>query len=227
MSNLDEFDLFGEDEIGKKHRKMNPKIMSINTIEGRRQRYMFLKPFQYSTIPVFNAIECQRILNGIQFNEPSRHSSFKTIDKCVLSHPDAEFINQGLERILRHLELETGFEDGDLELLDSFFVLYNKEQPGLEPHTDGCLLSFNIQINDPREFQGGGTKFTDLSTLILLKQGECLMHSSKILHQGENITSGNRIILVGFVETKRRGIFSKRHQFQNHLKWRGILHQQQ
>ena len=72
-----------------------------------------------------------------------------------------------------------------------------------------CILSFTLQLNHENEFEGGGIKFTKSGEEFHLEQGELILFRSKIEHQGMRIKSGERIILVGFIETKRRGILSK------------------
>ena len=81
----------------------------------------------------------------------------------------------------------------------------SKSQTSLSPHTDGCLLSFNILLNEPSAFIGGGTRFPTLDKTILPNRGDCVVHDAKLLHEGKKITSGRRVICVGFVETRRDG----------------------
>lgn len=82
-------------------------------------------------------------------------------------------------------------------------------------HRDGSLLSFNVLLCSESEFQGGGTflphllqqeeahcaAHTDGTVHIL--QGEACVHSGSALHAGAPITSGLRMVLVGFVESVR------------------------
>lgn len=78
----------------------------------------------------------------------------------------------------------------------------------MQAHTDGCFLSFNVLLNAPCKFEGGGTLFTDKQELVTLKQGEMLLHFSKREHAGVEITSGKRMLLVGFIETRRQQLES-------------------
>jgi hypothetical protein len=221
MTTSDEdFDLFGESNSPT--RELRIKRLPLSTIEGRRQEFMLTKSFQFDTFPAFSVAECEDILRDLAFHSESRHSSFKTIDTSLYAHPKHEFILKGIQRILRQLEMVAGFFEGDLELLDCFFVRYDDHQRSLEPHTDGCLLSFNVQLNSPTSFEGGGTRFTDLSKIFQIPQGHCLVHSAKLLHEGAAVESGTRIILVGFVETKRPGKYSKQELFRRDLMMRRI-----
>ncbi|KAI8904677.1 hypothetical protein EDD86DRAFT_194539 [Gorgonomyces haynaldii] len=103
--------------------------------------------------------------------------------------------------LIPHIASLYGFGPGDLKLLDLFFVQYSNRQPELKAHRDGCLISFNILLNDPSEFDGGGTLFLP-DNLVQPQKGECVVHDSRLLHAGHPITQGERKILVGFVETR-------------------------
>lgn len=134
--------------------------------------------------------------------ETARHSAFRTTDYSFAS--DSKVYEICSDLILKVLENRWGFWNGELELLDLFLVVYSFDgQRKLEPHSDGCLISFNIQMNDPNDFGGGGTLFVESKNLVKLQRGECLAHDSKLLHSGKEITFGTRKILVGFVETKK------------------------
>jgi hypothetical protein len=90
-----------------------------------------------------------------------------------------------------------------LAFRDLFFVKYEAApgtQSSLDVHRDGSLLSFNILLNDPSEFDGGGTYFEAAQRTITIKQGDMLCHSGQLLHGGHMITRGKRFILVGFID---------------------------
>jgi hypothetical protein len=77
-------------------------------------------------------------------------------------------------------------------------------------------LSFTITLNDPDEFQGGGTFFDSLrdaspttatppvllpgGVVRPLRAGDGVLHSGKLLHGADIVRSGKRIVLVGFVD---------------------------
>ncbi|KAI8921643.1 hypothetical protein BC831DRAFT_476196 [Entophlyctis helioformis] len=163
-----------------------------------------------------------------------RHDSFPTTDVPVADlQPDlAAFIVSSLtDRVLGPAAAATGFLPSDLVFLDLFIVLYDADHGGqrsLDEHTDGCLLSFNVLINAPSDFTGGGTFFSSLPSsgaaampetqmpetqtpampvpmgyLAMLGQGDCVVHDSKLPHAGREVTRGRRMICVGFVESRR------------------------
>jgi hypothetical protein len=96
----------------------------------------------------------------------------------------------------------------------------------LEAHRDGSLLSFTVTLTPPSEFQGGGTSFDALRDVsspdpILqpggairpLRAGDAVFHGGKLLHGAAPVTSGQRTILVGFVDVAewcyRPGVLSQ------------------
>jgi len=85
-----------------------------------------------------------------------------------------------------------------------FFVKYEACEGGQRSvglHRDGSSLSFNVLLNHPAEFQGGGTYFDHpLDRTIKIEQGAVLVHSGRRRHAGVEITSGQRFLLVGFID---------------------------
>lgn len=87
----------------------------------------------------------------------------------------------------------------NFNIIDLFIVKYDYEmQNSLELHHDGSFLSLNILLNDPSEFEGGGTYFNDGIT-VFSKQGDLIVHSGKVKHSGLPISKGKRYVLVAFV----------------------------
>jgi hypothetical protein len=90
-----------------------------------------------------------------------------------------------------------------LTFRELFYVKYEAragEQAELPLHCDGSVLSFNILLNPRSEFSGGGTYFEEANTTIHIEQGEAVVHSGKVRHAGAAVTSGRRMILVGFLD---------------------------
>lgn len=94
----------------------------------------------------------------------------------------------------------------------------------LEFHRDETLLSFSVLLSDPSDsFEGGGTVFDCLRDVsspttpetseprVLCKggvvrpsrQGDCVLHSGKMLHGADVVTAGSRTVFVGFVDVAR------------------------
>ncbi|CAN8100808.1 unnamed protein product [Discula destructiva] len=159
-----------------------------------------------------------------------RHEAFATTDVPVSSltlpsqFPDMPDIATGdavqqrvSERVLGPLAEATGFSPHHLGLKDLFVVCYRgkcstpeqqvkqypipSQQASLAIHSDGCLLSFSLLLNHSDAFEGGGTFFKGTGQTFHLKQGGLLMHDAGLEHAGAEVISGQRIILVGFVDT--------------------------
>jgi hypothetical protein len=86
----------------------------------------------------------------------------------------------------------------------SFVVKYSMDgQKELKPHHDASSYTINLALNDHNEYKGGGTHFivSDYKKLsapigtMLIHPGRCTHY-----HEGLPITSGERYILVGFIE---------------------------
>lgn len=90
-----------------------------------------------------------------------------------------------------------------LTFRDLFFVRYSAAagcQNGLALHRDGSIISFNILLNDPASFEGGGTYIEADQRTYQIGQGDCFVHSGKLRHGGSPVTSGERYVLVAFVD---------------------------
>ena len=95
-----------------------------------------------------------------------------------------------------------GFETKDTNI--SFIVKYSMDgQKKLRPHHDSSSYTVNIALNNPDEYEGGGTHFikTDY-TKKNCQMGTMLLHPGRVTHyhQGLPITKGKRYILVAFID---------------------------
>lgn len=88
---------------------------------------------------------------------------------------------------------------------DVFVVKYDATSGGqcaLDVHRDGALVTFNILLSDPAEFEGGGTFVEPLNKVVHLAQGFALLHCGHLRHGGQAITFGKRYLLVGFLDVR-------------------------
>ncbi|KAI8064629.1 hypothetical protein BC940DRAFT_226760, partial [Gongronella butleri] len=169
-------------------------------------------PLPQTRCSVFSPGDCKRVMELVQPLDAwtsARHSSFATVDIPVLTTPALSLVAQwARDRVVRAiLEPIYGFAQGQLDFRDLFLVKYTADgQRGLAPHADGGLISFSILINDPANFDGGGTTFFPADGQPVLfghaHQGDLIHHPAQIRHQGNDITRGERLVLVGFVDTR-------------------------
>lgn len=134
-----------------------------------------------------------------------RHNNYPTTDlpARVIPGLGAPLMNLTIANIFPLIAKQYGFNPYYLNVADIFIVKYDVEgQDHLEFHRDGSIISFNISLND--EFEGGGTIINHIgdttSTLYRNSRGDLFIHSGKLLHSGNRITSGIRYIMVGFIE---------------------------
>lgn len=70
-------------------------------------------------------------------------------------------------------------------------------------HRDASLLTLNIALSSPDEYDGGGTYVEGLEDhsgeSLLVSKGKALCHSSGIMHAGTSISHGERWVMVLFV----------------------------
>jgi hypothetical protein len=152
--------------------------------------------------------------NNKSFENPSgwthqRHKKYPTTDLPIkditnLSTIVTNIINYDvLDKIVEKYNINKYF----LDLNDIFIVKYTHDtQNSLEDHRDGSEFSFNILLNSPQDFEGGGTIFINNNNnreLVSNTKGGLIIHSGKQLHAGNKITKGQRYILVGFVSYLR------------------------
>jgi len=136
-----------------------------------------------------------------------RHSAYPTRDIQVkeLTQDVQEQLLEALnERVLRPMAQRAGFDVAQLHYRDLFVVSYTTDaQPGLALHRDGSLLSFNVLLSSPTDFVGGGTRFPHIDAIMRPARGDAVVHSGSALHEGVPITDGTRLLLVGFVDSRR------------------------
>lgn len=241
ISDDQEFDLFGDltptekaaletrkqrvyDEIGAILKGLSNDPCERTVTENRfvfdhvrRQRFQVPQVQQ----AVFSPEECRDICNicsSITEWTTERHSAFPTTDIPIAGSPLAYLQDLVRTRLLKNMARYFEFHPTrDLDFRDIFVVKYSADaQKGLEAHTDGCLMSFNILLSHPDDFEGGGTWFESTNEIMQLNQGDALYHDARITHRGVDITKGERYILVGFVDTKdmiERDKFAKKAGF--------------
>ena len=83
---------------------------------------------------------------------------------------------------------------------------------GVEYHTDSSQITYILSLSEKDvEFSGGGTYFQEAKTRVDLGIGQALIFpGGTVRHKGEPITSGNRVLFVGFLEKKCVGVSESR-----------------
>ena len=105
-------------------------------------------------------------------------------------------------------------------LIKSFFfpakifnVLFTRTGEGMYygPHVDLPYLptgrrdlSFTIFLNNPNEYEGGELKLyiTPETKTIKMNQGDIIIYPTKYLHEVKQVTKGERMVCVGWIESQ-------------------------
>jgi len=132
-------------------------------------------------------------------------------DVCELYPHLRDLVNnlltQTLYPVVRHAFSNL---EGPLCVYDAIIVRYNASMgSAFQPlHRDIGVVTINIALNDPNEFQGGGTFFESLATNLPIRlpkgTGYAIGHSSEERHAGAPTKHGIREILVIFLTTRPR-----------------------
>jgi len=148
----------------------------------------------------------------------ARHSSYATTDLPVKSSRELSAY-MAAEGIRGHIASKVSSVFGvpqpelwGVESDDWFVAKYSLScQPGLElgcgqskldTHEDGeanTVLTYNVLLNDAREFSGGGTFLEEYSATAPGAAGMSITFASKLRHGGTEIVNGTRYVLVGFM----------------------------
>ena len=136
----------------------------------------------------------------------ARHYSVATTDVPLIELPELlpsfnEALHAALLPALASLYPKAAPLASRLRVLDCFLVRYDaKAQNSLSLHTDQSLLSFTIALNEPSEYEGGGTFFRGLGRAVdAPAAGHAVMFPGKVEHAGQAITRGRRYIIVLFM----------------------------
>ena len=154
--------------------------------------------------------ESEKFANKNKSNEnptgwtTKRHMQYPTTDLPIKDIPILKnyIFNFVTIEIFNFIAEKYNVNKYNLSFNDIFIVKYEyNKQNNLEKHLDGSLFSFNILLNDPNDFEGGGTRFYYKNDIISCEntKGGLIIHSGKVYHEGIPITKGIRYILVGFI----------------------------
>lgn len=208
--------------------------LEMRTAAAARELYLASGGLRRAVVQlpaVFTPAECARLVEAAERAatvrggwHTDRHAEHPTTDMPLaeLETGAATFARDRLDAaVIAPAAASRGFRTDHLYCRDRFIIKYScphdcvdstsssdnpAHRTGLGLHIDGSIISFNVLLNSPAEFAGGGTFFKHLNTVVHLDQGEAVVHDGKQTHAGVPITSGCRYIMVGFVEAHGFGI---------------------
>ncbi len=95
--------------------------------------------------------------------------------------------------------LKDRFGVDDLVLYDGL-VLGNHAPTRSQPiHRDASLLTLNVALSAPSEYEGGGTYVEALDETLVIDKGHLLCHAGSAMHAGNAISQGERWVFVLFL----------------------------
>jgi hypothetical protein len=198
--------------------------------------------YNVHVVPTLSVEECTWVIEMAERHaaarpngwERRRHPSYPTTDLAVHDIPELlswfkakqTWFFLPIMRALFLTDENKAAARSDLSVCDAFVAKYSCEaggQRGLATHMDGNELSFNVQLNERSEFEGGGTRFERLAAaaeaggvekgledgVLRPQQGEALFHCGKMRHAGHPISHGTRYILAVFVKLQSRRLNAK------------------
>jgi len=188
----------------KKNIQNNNQIMISNRYMQNNLRYHCIPNVIHINVCKFIIEESEKYAEKHGWTT-SRHINYPTTDipvksiKTIINLVDNLIKYDIFPLFQKYYNINKYF----LDYGDIFIVKYDIDfQNKLEKHRDGNLFSFNVLLNSPSEFTGGGTIFEINGTDILVNntQGGIVLHNGQLLHAGNEITNGKRYLLVGFIK---------------------------
>jgi hypothetical protein len=195
-----------ESQIEKrKKEKLFIDIENIKTIDNIISNNRFLQRFILYNI--YSQDTCNWIIKESELYakenggwSTNRHDNYPTTDIPIDSiKPIFNYVLGTMPNIMSKIYKYYCIpENIIININDLFIVKYDKNfQNKLEIHTDGSFITFNIMLSSSKDYEGGGTEFMD-GIQTFLEQGDVLVHSGYVKHEGLKVTKGIRYILVGF-----------------------------
>ena len=113
-------------------------------------------------------------------------------------------------------------------------VMFTKSLKGMKygRHIDNAFmstgradLSFTIFLNNKKDYEGGNLVVENINneSKFKLNQGEIIIYPSTYLHSVEKITSGERLVCVGWIESYVKSIEEREYLFDIDAGARGLL----
>ncbi|KAJ8598193.1 hypothetical protein CTAYLR_005516 [Chrysophaeum taylorii] len=163
-------------------------------------------------LPLLSLDECDRVVAAVVSTAAAkdgwstdRHVNYATTDLASSACPLVDAWLRNLVKIRIFPTLYRNHRASIIEFRDLFFVQYSAtSQNSLDLHRDATPLSFNVLLNSPHHFEGGGTFIEADARTYHIPQGHCLVHSGKLRHAANPVTFGSRLVLVAFLDIENK-----------------------
>lgn len=163
----------------------------------------------------------QRLLKAaksVTFKSKDEAFATKDVDYDRLDVETQKYVREELwPRVDALMRKRCGFGEEDFitpyRLVVTEYSAGEAEFKRIERHVDAGEMTFSVLLNDPREFQGGGTRFfgrvwhpeNDTTTtlpenyiLAPREAGTLVFHGGFVTHESVPVHEGTRYLLIGF-----------------------------
>eukprot|EP00967_Tisochrysis_lutea_P074695 scaffold100469_cov32-Tisochrysis_lutea.AAC.4 len=170
----------------------------VDTVSGADDEFQSI---YVTDEPLFSAEECERVVAMAEREGaglPSTKSGKYRVGKAwVKDMPNVlAWFNGALEQklypALAHLFPTIVSSPATLRAHSVAILKYNESHPATDVHIDDALLAFTIALSPSSNFEGGGTFFEALDTIIPMEQGMVTFRPGAIRHAGHAVTKGLR-----------------------------------
>ncbi|GBG27626.1 Procollagen-lysine,2-oxoglutarate 5-dioxygenase [Hondaea fermentalgiana] len=132
----------------------------------------------------------------------SRHYAVPTTDLevCNLEFTSEALIEAFESAIYPALALQFGVDPASIRTIDAFLVKYEAyKQSFLPVHSDESQFSITLALNEPSEYEGGGTWFPGLGRSLNAEAGGMVSFPGNVVHGGKAVSQGTRYIIAVFL----------------------------
>ena len=142
-------------------------------------------------------------------NECEKHNQWKSCDYChyslytVIDHIPSilSFVLFIVNFWMQQVKKMYNF-DLPLDIKDAFVAKYNKSQPTSELTHNGNFLTLELQLNDTKDFRGGGVMFDGDTDEISLSQCDMMIYTGMRGRTSGSVVDGEKFVLVILFDIK-------------------------
>lgn len=181
-------------------------MKDISTLNQYNTDNRFIQRHIYKT--VYNELLCKWIINSCElyaktkgWNDDDINEEFKINCININNLPAVfDFFINTFALLFNNIKESYNIpENININIDKCYICKYDEKQINkIDFHNDKSLITCNIALNNKNEYKGGGTYFSD-GTTVMLNTGDMLVHSGKIDHTGLPVVKGTRYILVIFM----------------------------
>jgi len=161
-----------------------------------------------STDPIFAPDECDRVVALAEAEGaglPSSRSGKYQLGKAWIKDMPGvrawfnEALRTKLFPTLSELFPTLAADPANLRAHSVAILKYNASHPRTDIHVDDALLAFTVALSPATSFDGGGTYFEHIDSVLEMAQGHATFRPGGVRHGGHPVHSGVRYVIGGFI----------------------------